>query len=216
MPSQPLYLNQRSHAASDPIRSFRFLVKFIPPDDVFKKSVKFEPTLGFIAVSGLAMSTEAIPYREGGFNTTVHYLPGQQTFAPVTFMRGVNVGSSQHWRWFQQLFDVGYGAAADNPTLTGNFRCTVNISVLGHPQPLIHDYDSAIDDPVVQKFSLLNAWITNISYSDLNATDSGVLVEQLTLVHEGLQIHWPPAVDPSGPAWNVPIGESEQGWQPNR
>jgi phage tail-like protein len=191
MGTTPLYLNQRSHAASDPIRNFRFIVKFIPPDDGLQRAVKFSPTLGFMAVSGLALATEAIPYREGGFNTTVHYLPGQQSFAPVTLQRGVNIGSDQHWRWFQQLFDVGYGKTDDQATLTGNFRCSVDISVLAHPQPLVYNQDAINDDPVVQRFGLMNAWITNISYSDLNAADSGVLVEQITLVHEGLSIRWP-------------------------
>ena len=206
MATQPLYLNQRSHAASDPIRNFRFLVRFTAPDDKFKGKVNFSPTLGFMSVSGLAMTTEAIPYREGGMNTTVHYLPGQQTFSPVTLIRGVNPGSSQNWRWFQQLFDVGYRVSkepADAPP-TGNFRCTVAISVLAHPTPLISDYESLdkSNDWVIQKFFLLNAWPTNIAYSDLNAADNAVLVEQMTLVHEGLSVEFTKKVsDPTNPVW---------------
>jgi phage tail-like protein len=203
MGTQPLYLNQRSHAISDPIRNFRFLVKFIPPNNF---GLKFDATLGFMAVSGLAMATEAIPYREGGFNSTVHYLPGQQTFSPVTLQRGVNVGSDQHWKWFQQLFDVGYGKAQDSSTLTGDFRCMVDISVLAHPQPLAQNVDpQGFDDPVVQKFHLMNAWVTNISYSDLNAADSSVLVEQITLVHEGLSITWPAGGQPTDPTWGLQL-----------
>jgi phage tail-like protein len=211
MATQQLYLNQRSHAASDPIRNFRFIVKFTPPDDALKDAVKFSATLGFMAVSGLAMTTEAIPYREGGFNTTVHYLPGQQTFSPVSLQRGVNLGSAQNWKWFQQLFDVGYGKKADSGVLTGNFRCTVSISVLGHPQPLINDRgynDGRGNDPVVQKFYLMNSWITNISYSDLNAADNAVLVEQITLVHEGLSVEWAKPISSTDPTWNaIPRGD---------
>jgi phage tail-like protein len=208
MTTQQLYLNQRSHAASDPIRNFRFIVKFIPPDDALANAVNFNATLGFASVSGLGMTTEAVPYREGGFNTTVHYLPGQQTFAPVSMMRGVVVGSAQHWKWMQQLFDVGYGRKEDSPVLAGNFRCTVQISVLAHPQPLVHDADQQFDDPVVQRFRLLNAWITNITYSELQALDSGVLIEQITLVHEGLSLDWQAPVDPTQPSWGLPIGDA--------
>lgn len=205
MAGQQLYLNQRSHAASDPIRNFRFLVRFTPLDASFP--VNFSPTLGFMSVSGLAMTTEAIPYREGGMNTTVHYLPGQQTFSPVSLIRGVVPGSKQNWHWFQQLFDVGYtvNRNEDTGTPTGHFRCVVSISVLAHPTPLINDYESitSSNDWIVQKFYLLNAWPTNIAYSDLNAADNAVLVEQMTLVHEGLSVEWTKNnFDPINPAWD--------------
>lgn len=185
-----LYLNQRSHAASDPMRNFRFLVKFMPYDDSLGGKVGFDMTLGFLTVSGLSATTEAIPYREGGFNTTYHYLPGQTTFAPVTMQRGTPVGSDQHWKWFKQLYDAGYGQVQDTGTPAGHFRCAVQIYVLAHPTPTIHDYPQSNNDYVVHQYTLHNAWITNLSWGDLNAQDNAVLLEQITLVHEGLSIRY--------------------------
>jgi len=48
----------------------------------------------------------------------------------------------------------------------------------------------ANDDRVMLRFRLYNAWPTSIAYSDLNAGDNALQVEQMTLVHEGLDMKW--------------------------
>jgi len=188
MATSPRFINQRSSAASDPIRNFRFLVKMSTFDG---SKGKFDTTLGFTSVSGLSMQTEAIPYREGGYHTTMHMLPGQQSFSPVTFQRGVTLGSDQHWNWWKQIFDPGYGAAGAS-TVTESFRCQIQISVLAHPQPV--DSDELLTqvkgaDPVVATITLMNAWPTNLAYADFNAGDNGIWVEQMTIVHEGMNVN---------------------------
>jgi phage tail-like protein len=40
------------------------------------------------------------------------------------------------------------------------------------------------------RFQVYNTWPTSVAYSDLNAGDNAILVEQLTLVHEGFDIKW--------------------------
>lgn len=195
------YLNLRSSLASDPLRNFRFIARFTALSK--NMGVNFDTKVGFTSIQGLNVQTEAIPYREGGYNTTVHYLPGQQTFSPVTFQRGVVVGTRQNWDWFLRLFDPGTNGSTaafteDNKGLTSDFRCAVTIDVLGHPRPKTQDFTMATDNEVnlrstpaaYMRFVLLNAWPTNIAYSDLNATDNAVLVEQMTVVHEGLTLRW--------------------------
>src|SRR4028118_20508 len=96
-----------SHIGSDPIRNFKFLVsigKYVFDPAGNKTHMNL---LGFTSVSGLSMTTESIPYRQGGYNTTVHQIPGQTTFSPVTLQRGVMVGSKQSWDWRRQLFSTG-------------------------------------------------------------------------------------------------------------
>mgnify|MGYP000877199228 FL=1 len=191
------FINQRPSAATDPLRNFRFLVKFIPYGDGLK-DVGYNPSIGFTSVSGLAMSTDAIPYREGGFATTMHMLPGQQQFSPVVFQRGVVLGGTQSWNWWKKIFDPGYGHTDDTGTLTAEFRCEVLISVLAHPQPLVRDYDPVQDDPVAAKVRLMNAWPTNLAYTDLNAGDSAIWVESMQIVHEGMDVKFAQA--PAGQA----------------
>lgn len=191
----PTAINARSKQAVDPIRNFRFLVNF----EQITPNKGWEPKnyVGFTSVSGLAISTESIPYREGGYNTTVHQIPGQSTFSPVTFQRGVQIGSHQHWDWMKMLFQTVTG---ENLGPAASFRSDVVIRVLDHPVPYANGDEEfgtpasetiqAGDDRVVARFRLYNAWPTSIAYSDLNAGDNALMVEQMTLVHEGLTMEW--------------------------
>lgn len=189
-------INARGNQTTDPIRNFRFLVTFKPlgTQDP-EKEWQPDAQIGFTSVSGLAISTESIPYREGGYNTTVHQIPGQTTFSPVTFQRGVTIGSNQHWRWMRTMFST---VSAAKLTAAQSFRSDVVIEVLNHPvrystgastsygDPQRSEGAVAGDDLIVARFQLFNAWPTSVAYSDLNAGDNALMVEQMTLVHEGM------------------------------
>ena len=204
--------NNRATLATDPLRNFRFLVTFIPISAATTTttagsssavSALSSITFGFTSVSGMAVTTDSIPYREGGYNTTVHQIPGQTTFQPIMLQRGVVLGTSQNWDWMRNLFATVQGSTGGS-TLGGgeNFRCDIEIDVLQHPIPSgtnsLSDAAAgsagsvapASKDVVAQRFYIYNAWPTSISYSDLNAGDNALLVEQVTLVHEGIDISW--------------------------
>lgn len=192
-----LQANARGPQTTDPIRNFRFLVKFEPLMRVSNDWSR-EATLGFTSVSGLALSTEPIPYREGGYNTTVHQIPGQTTFSPVTFQRGVVIGSRQHYDWTRMLFRALNGGDKLDANKS-SFRANITIDVLNHPVPYSTDTgygtnnvenSAAGDDLVVARFRLFNAWPTSLAYSDLNAGDNALMVEQMTIVHEGMIMGW--------------------------
>lgn len=192
--------NARGSQTTDPIRNFRFLVKFNPltqsggADDFKPDNIK----MGFTSITGLSMTTEPIPYREGGYNTTVHQIPGQTTFSPVTLQRGVVIGSRQHYDWTRMLFRALSGGSK----LVANqssFRANIQIDVLNHPVPYstATGYGSdamentiAADDLVVARFNLYNTWPTSLQYSDLNAGDNALMVEAMTVVHEGMSMGW--------------------------
>jgi phage tail-like protein len=141
----------------------------------------------------MAVTTDSIPYREGGYNTTVHQIPGQTTFAPITLQRGVILGTNQNYEWMRNLFaTVQTGTTVRD--VTKNFRCDLEIQVLSHPIPKAgpEDATSAASDHVAMRFHVYNAWPTAIAYSDLNAGDNALFVEQMTLVHEGFDVNWAP------------------------
>jgi phage tail-like protein len=191
----PTIINNRSQIATDPIRNFRFLVTFKPltPSGPGGSWLPKQPsvTVGFTSISGLSVTTDSIPYREGGYNTTVHQIPGQTTFAPITLQRGVVLGSQQHWDWMRKLFATVQGGSAG--TQAQNFRADLEIQVLSHPIAGSggNTTDSiSSDDHVAMRFQVYNTWPTSVAYSDLNAGDNAILVEQLTLVHEGFDIKW--------------------------
>jgi phage tail-like protein len=204
-------INNRSNQAIDPIRNFRFLVGF---EKVLSTTSQWDPKpyIGFTSVSGLAITTESIPYREGGYNTTVHQIPGQSSFSPVTFQRGVTIGSSQHWEWMKMMFQTVLGGSLSSTTQS--FRSDVIIKVLNHPVPFDanatnygstgNENQAATTDLVVAQFRLYNAWPTSLAYSDLNAGDNALMVEQMTLVHEGLVMDWATYDGASGVITGVP------------
>jgi len=218
----PTINNNRSSLATDPLRNFRYLVTFTPltnsggviGNKAMQNLAKPPVTFGFTSISGMSITTDSIPYREGGYNTTVHQIPGQTTFAPLTFQRGVILRTSTNWDWMKTLFATVQGggsalAAGDN------FRCDIEIKVLAHPIPSgtnLADGTAASTaestDVVAMRFMVYNAWPTSVSYSDLNAGDNALLVEQMSVVHEGFDISWGEKIDTSAEAFTASGGNS--------
>lgn len=203
----PTIINNRSVLETDPIRNFRFLVTFKPHDTAGSPWYTEDVTLGFTSVSGLSVTTDSIPYREGGYNTTVHQIPGQTTFAPITLQRGVIINTKQNWEWMRTLFATVQGGAKN--VQGKSFRADLEIAVLSHPIPGSAGNpgtgnDSAVNDHVAMRFNVYNAWITSVSYSDLNAGDNAIFVEQATLVHEGFDLSWAPDTKVSAPDFDLP------------
>ena len=182
-------INRHSTLATDPLRSFRFFAKF----EVAKDGAVFDKKIttwsgGFSSISGLSINTQAIQYREGGYNTTVHQVPGMTTFTPITMQRGVLAGNDQAITWMRGLFAAASGegiavGAASGATGAESFRVNIKVFVADHP-------NSGPTD--VQKykmgFKIHNAWITGLNYTDLNANDGALLFESMQLVHEGLSV----------------------------
>lgn len=192
MPS-PNYINGRSSLKTDPIRNFRFIATFLNHEET-GNAVTFNKSVGFTSISGLTITTESIPYREGGYNTSVHQVPGQSSFSPITFQRGVVLGTAQNWTWMKQLFRVIEGGAVD-----ASFRCDIEIAVLHHPNPsdaatgitpgtATTQLNEDLAERAAMRFRVYNAWPTSVAYSDLNAGDNALMVEQLTVVHEGFNV----------------------------
>jgi phage tail-like protein len=187
-------INNRSSLETDPIRNFRFLVTFIPHRDS-QVSNQFNPSMGFTSVSGLAVTTDSIPYREGGYNTTFHQIPGQTSFSPLTLQRGVAIGTKQNWQWMRKLFrTIEETDGANNYSGTGDFRFDLEVAVLSHPIPgsglPTSGNAGASDDHVALRFHVYNCWLTSLAYSDLNAGDNAIFVEQMAIVHEGFDVKW--------------------------
>jgi phage tail-like protein len=168
-----------SHIATDPVRNFKFHVNIHHNVTGFG-GVRIT-SLGFMSVGGLNLSTEVIPYRQGGYNTTPQKLPGQTDFSPLTLSRGALLGTNQSWNYTKEIFRVLQGTGTG---LSGNnFRATVDIKVLDHPV-------TRGTTPIKLWIRCYNAWISTYALSDLDAGGNGFMVEQITLVHEGFAVGW--------------------------
>lgn len=179
--------------ASDPLRNFRFQVQINHPN------IPSFPRMGFMSVSGLSIANEVIPYREGGNNTTTRKMPGQSDFGPIAFGRGMmsapvvggggaGVGTSEAWDWFTQIFSVLEGQG--NGKYGAEFRCSVDIDILHHP--ITKGPGSPLDPtPAIKaRIQVFNAWPMGLSWSDLDAGGNAVIIENLTLAHEGFRVHY--------------------------
>lgn len=201
-------------AASDPLRNFRFVVVFAKqtypqgtdpqhggrPGDFLARG-------GFMRVAGIGVQTEAIPYREGGYNTTTHKLPGQSDFPPMTFSRGMfdfkfgGGAGPAAWQWMKELFHHSQGTGPALGT-DRDFRTNVKVYLLDHPRS---EWSQEAANGQVKlsgaggnlgtvnarvRVTAYNAWPTSVVFSDLDAGGNSIMVEQMTLVHEGLDVEW--------------------------
>ena len=210
-------ISGRDSMNTDPTRNFRFLVEFQPYSG---NSPLTNINFGFTSVSGLTVAVEPIPYREGGMNTTLHQIPGQATFSPITLTRGIHLGNDQGWRWIKRLF-AAVGPGTDTGYPNYNFRSSVSIHVLQHPLNMGNDSTNqyttkgwSLNDPIAISFRIYNAWITSLAYSDLNAGDNATAVEQLMLVHEGMDMYWPThgTTNPEGDLAGQQFAQGKVSW----
>jgi phage tail-like protein len=178
-------IDRFSSIATDPLRNFKFYVVFNIAQGGAAQADLTTVMGGFTSITGLAINTQSIPYREGGYNTTIHQIPGMTTFSPVTLQRGTLVGNKQGLKWMRRLFAAATGEGISIPS-GADFRCNVDIYVIDHPAN-ISDTDDLVTYAKMH-FRIMNAWITTLQYSDLNAGDQNILFEQMTLVHEGLSV----------------------------
>lgn len=186
------FTNPLSTLMTDPVRNFRFLVTFKPTDE-WKDAAK-PAKMGFVSLSGLSVTTEPIAYREGGYNTNVHQIPGQSAFTPITLSKGVMLNQESNMLWMKRLFSV------ITPSVTSGvgagFRCNLDIQVLSHPNPQAStgagttqaQATTAYDQHTSLRFKVYNAWISSLSYSNLDAGSNTLMVEEMSLVHEGFDV----------------------------
>lgn len=181
-------------AKTDPIRNFKFRVSIINNN----QTTGIE-NLGFAVVSGLTVNNEMVGYREGGMNTHPHKFVGQSDFAPVTFSRGVFSGQAQLYKWQQFIHSWNQASSGSNSTTAGgnDYRCDILVKVFDHP----HSSGSygtpgtALDsnfNPGNARwgFKLFDCWPGSYSVSDLNAGDSGIMIQQMVIHHEGFVVAW--------------------------
>lgn len=185
-------------AKSDPIRNFKFQVTITADGTALSTVAQGLDKLGFAAMSGLSVQNEMVGYREGGMNTHPHKFVGQSDFAPVTFSRGVFSNQGQMYKW-QQFLHSWNQASQGSTTLDNDYRCDILVKVYDHPISAgSYNTPGELEGNALQLgsarfgFKLYNCWPSAYSLSDLNAGDSGIIVQQLTVHHEGFVVGWTP------------------------
>ena len=176
---------------TDPLRNFKFQVQIIHPT---LQSVI--GNMGFTNVAGLNMTTEVIPYREGGWNTNAHKLPGQTDFGPITLIQGVLSTQPGMWELAKNMFAVQWGEGSLPESPDGHsapaFRFTTLIRVLDHPitQGDASGSGAGGTSPAGARlaFEVRDCWVGSVAFNDLDAGGNAVLISQMTMHHEGFNV----------------------------
>jgi phage tail-like protein len=187
---------------TDPLRNFKFTVRFTPLDDTLKTLTNGMGDLGFAQMGGLSVQNELIAYREGGMNTHPHKMMGQSDFPPISFARGAFATQDQLYQWqkfMHSWIDGGKGGFAGGASGdASNYRCNIVVKVYDHPYTsgaVQYQYDnqpvnSVNPGNVKLAFKIFNCWPGAYGLSDLNAGDNGIMIQQLNIHHEGFAVAW--------------------------
>lgn len=128
-------------------------------------------TGGFSEISGLEATMEPKAIKAGGHNYGAIQRAGPVTFGTVIMKRGI-IPQRHLWSWWS-IFAGADGAV--NGGWGAGSRCDVYVVMLKLGQPLLG-------------WRLDNAMPVKFRVGDLNAKGGEVAVEELHLVHEGLNM----------------------------
>ena len=180
----PTLIEDRTRLRADPVRNFKFQVQLFHSNTGFTQEFA---TMGFMTVEGLAMNTEMVPYREGGWNTNPHKLPGQTDFAPLTLNAGVFHTKPGMWNLAKQMFSVQWGDGSID--VGQEYRYDMAVRILDHPVTKgAAAGTNGSTDGAIMAFTFYNCWTASIGFNGLNAMDNAILVHQMTVHHEGFDV----------------------------
>jgi len=159
----------------DPYKTFRFIVTW-----------DGKPVAGISKVSGLTRSTQVVSHREDGDPSLTRKSPGQTDYGPITLERGVT-HDPEFETWANRVWTRG-NAVGNEVTLQA-FRKNITITQFNEAgQPEI-------------AYNVFNCWVSEYTaMADLDSSDNAVLIQSLTLQHEGWQRD-PGVAEPGEPSF---------------
>jgi phage tail-like protein len=127
----------------------------------------------FSEVSGLEMTSTPKSVKEGGRNWGEVQLPTPVTFPNLVLKRGIT-RETELWDWYRFIYRTGvYAYRAD-------CRIEVKESAPG----------ANGEDLIRMRWIARSCLPVKFKASDLSATATAVAIEELHLVHEGLELEW--------------------------
>jgi phage tail-like protein len=122
----------------------------------------------FKELSGIATEVQVIEHRENkaGGIPVLKKLPGLSSSGNVTLKKGKTEDKTL-WTWLKQVQDGDIAGARKNGSV------------------VLYDYTRQGE---VARWNFVNAWPSSVSIGGLQAGSSDVLIEEVTIVHEGLSL----------------------------
>lgn len=137
----------------------------------------------FSQVSGLKEEIEVVDMRDGTDPLQVRKIPGLRQGGEATFVKGVISKPSQLVEWFRMTKKLEPG-----------FRKDIKIEVRGRDGPQTSDghsrpaYGAFENLPIPRAITLRDAWPSAYEMGDLDANESDVALESLTVVFENMLV----------------------------
>jgi phage tail-like protein len=103
---------------------------------------------------------------------------------------GVYFNNDRMWNLAKRMFAVQWGEGTlgfDNGLIT-QFRYDLVVRVMGHP---VTQGGASGTDPTagaVLAYKFFNCWTASVGFSGLNASDNAIVVQQMTVHHEGFEV----------------------------
>jgi phage tail-like protein len=119
----------------------------------------------FREVAGLTAEIQVIEHRENklGGIPIMKKLPGARKFGDITLKRG-KTNDKALWDWIKKVQDGDIDGARTDGSI------------------VLYDYARG----EIGRFNFVNGWPSKVSIGALNAGGNDILVEECTIVHEGL------------------------------
>ncbi len=134
----------------------------------FKFALEIEGKLSgyFTNVTGIGSETEVIEQKVTGENgeTQINKIPGRHTWTEITLKRGVTT-NLDIWDWRKMVVE---GKIDDART---------NCSIVALSQ----------DNTETARWNFTNAWPSKVSGPEMDSSGSNIMIEDVTIVHEGLE-----------------------------
>jgi phage tail-like protein len=162
----------------DPYKNFKFRVKW---------NGKY--VAGVSKISALKRTTEVIEHREGGDPSSTRKSPGHTKYEPITMERGVTHDPAFE-QWANKVWN--YGAALGAEVSLKDFRKDITIEIYNEAGQLALAYH------------VYRCWVSEFrALPDLDANADAVLIQSITLVHEGWERD-EAVVEPKEPSFTSP------------
>jgi phage tail-like protein len=159
----------------DPYKQFKFRVKW---DGQYIS--------GVFKVSGLKRNTEVVTHRDGGDPNTVRKSPGQTTYEPIVLVRG-RTHDPEFENWAKKVWNLHAGLGAE--VSLKDFRKDIILELLNEA------------GQVAMAFFIYRCWPSEyIALGELEANNTCVAIESITLQHEGWERD-PEVPEPEEPAF---------------
>jgi len=133
----------------------------------------------FQKVTGMKSSVEVVEYREGNMPDRMEKMAGMMTYDSVTLERGISYDNDFNL-WMKNVCDVATtgvipASSSLNDVGANSYRCNVIIKLFNK------------QGQAVKKYTLKDAWPSEYTIGDFDATSNDVVISSLVLQHHGIE-----------------------------